>query len=95
MAGVEGFTEFGGGGVMPNTVFPKGAEALTAEDQLRLDSLTGQTEDSQAPLDPWHWNGGTYDPQVIEDIKEARRERLARGQELRRAEAARYRESPY
>jgi hypothetical protein len=52
-------SEFEGGGVMPNTVFPKGTEALTASDRLRLQSLTGQEEDSRAPVDPYFWQGGT------------------------------------
>ena len=51
-------SEFEGRGVQDNTVFPVGPDAITAEDALRLDSLTGQTVDSRAPRDPYHWNGG-------------------------------------
>ena len=51
-------SEFEGGGVMPNTVFPKGADALTNSDRLRLMSLTGQETDPNAPVDPYFWYGG-------------------------------------
>jgi hypothetical protein len=62
MAG-QPVSEFGGGGVMPNTVFPKGREALTPADKLRLQSLTGQEVDSNAPVDPFHWMGGVEPPE--------------------------------
>lgn len=52
------YSEYGGEGVMPNTVFPKGTEALTAADKLRLQSITGQETDSNAPVDPYFWQGG-------------------------------------
>ena len=55
-------SEYGGGGVMPNTVFPKGTEALTASDKLRLQSITGQETDSNAPVDPYFWQGGVEPP---------------------------------
>lgn len=57
-------SEYGGMGVMPNTVFPKGSDALTASDKLRLQSLTGQEEDSRAPVDPYHWYGNVELPEI-------------------------------
>lgn len=52
-------SEYDGGGVMPDsTVHPKGPEALTAGDKLRLQSLTGQEIDPKAPRDEYHWYGG-------------------------------------
>lgn len=91
--GVEDRSEYDGGGVMPNTVYPKGTEALSNSDKLRLQSLTGQETDSNAPVDPYHWTGGKKpDPQ------EARRLKVARQQKeraIRQQERNRYRESPY
>jgi len=52
------YSEYDGAGVMPNTVYPKGTDALTPGDKLRLQSLTGQDTDSRAPVDPFHWYGG-------------------------------------
>ena len=51
------FSEYEGGGVLPNTVFPKGRGALTPSDKLRLQSLTGQEDDPFAPPDPYFWHG--------------------------------------
>ena len=87
-------SEYEGGGVMPNTVFPKGNDALTASDQLRLDSITGQTEDSRAPVDPWHWQGGDYSSHILDGVQSSRRAREARNAQLRREEGKRYKESP-
>lgn len=50
-------SEYSGRGVQRNTVFPKGEEALTAHDKLRLQSLTGQETDATAEVDPHHWHG--------------------------------------
>lgn len=58
-------SEYEGGGVQDNTIFPKDPEALNSNDKLRLQSLTGQEEDSRAPRDPYHWLGGTA-PEEIE-----------------------------
>lgn len=52
-------SEFGGRGVQANTLYPKGADALTGSDKLRLQSITGQEEDPKAPPDPYFWYGGT------------------------------------
>lgn len=51
-------SEFGGRGVLRNTLFPKGADALTPSDKLRLQSLTGQEDDPLAEPDPYFWQGG-------------------------------------
>jgi len=78
---------------MPNTVFPKGTDALTASDKLRLQSTTGQEVDSQAPVDPYHWYGGVGPDD--EAIAVAERERRTRARALRQSEVNRYRESQY
>lgn len=92
MPGVDEFSEFDGGGVMPNTIFPKGSDALTPGEKLRLQSLTGQENDSRAPLDPAFWNGATMpDPRPAEMDRRAReREEAAR----RRQELRRYKQTP-
>lgn len=86
-------SEFEGGGVMPNTVFPKGSEALTPSDKLRLQSLTGQETDSRAPLDPWFWQGGDYNSSALNGVEQDRKAREANNRRLRQQESTRYRES--
>ena len=93
--GPETPSEFDGSGVMPNTVFPKGSEALTPADKLRLQSITGQEEDSRAPVDPWFWQGGQYSPNALDGVEQDRRAREAEYARLRREHNDRYRESPY
>ena len=84
-------TEYGGGGVMPNTVFPKGTDALTAGERLRLMSITGQTDDSRAPVDPGFWQGNDYfDPNERPYVDPAR---IAAEQQREGVERLRYRES--
>jgi hypothetical protein len=92
MMGVdENFSEYEGGGVMPNTVFPHDGE-VTAAEQLRLMSLTGQQTDTRAPLDPNFWYGGQgLDEQAI---REQARERDQLLKQRDREVRARYRESP-
>ena len=51
-------SEYEGRGVQENTLFPKGADALTPDDKLRLQSLTGQEQDPRAQRDPYFWYGG-------------------------------------
>lgn len=80
MMGVDNQTEYEGGGVMPNTVFPKIEEALTAADKLRLQSITGQETDSQARVDQYFWQGVSIldtTPTPM-DVRNARAERLKR-----------------
>lgn len=92
MSGVEGYSEYDGNGVMPNTVFPKGEEALTAGDKLRLQSITGQETDSRAPVDPAFWHGATLqDP--AEEARIARLHRQA-GAQRRRAALDQYKPTP-
>ncbi len=93
MAGVEDHTEYNGGGVMPNTVFPMGPDALTPSDKLRLQSITGQEIDSQAPVDPYHWYGNLR-PDESSD-RQVQMKRRQRHRALRNSERDRYRESPY
>ncbi len=91
MAGVEQHSEFEGGGVMPNTVFPKGAKALTNDDKLRLQSTTGQEIDSQASVDPFFWHGNEGP-----DPEQAKRTRQAWEQDqrlIKQQARDRYRES--
>lgn len=84
-------SEYGGGGVMPNTVFPKGTEALTASDKLRLQSITGQEEDSRAAPDPGFWYGNEYfDVNARPQLSPEQRARRAQN---RRTEAHRYDET--
>lgn len=92
MAGVEGRSEYGGGGVMPNTVYPKGTEALTASDKLRLLSITGQTEDSRAKPDPGFWLGNNYFDPNEKPVPDS--QRILRERELARREQQRYKETP-
>lgn len=93
MVRLEDRSEYDGGGVMPNTVYPKGPDALTPSDKLRLQSITGQEEDSRAPVDPYFWHGNVR-PDPNEEARLAQEER-ARIAELRRMERDRYKESPY
>lgn len=86
-------SEYEGGGVMPNTVFPKRSDALTPSDKLRLQSITGQEEDSRAPVDPWFWQGGDYNSHALDGVEQDRRAREARNSRLRQQESTRYRES--
>lgn len=90
--GVDDATEYNGDGVMPNTVYPKGSDALTASDKLRLQSITGQEEDSRAPVDPYHWYGNVRPNSNDERI--ARQTELAKQTQIRQQERLRYRETP-
>lgn len=93
MAGVEDYSEYEANGLMPNTVFPKGTDALTASDKLRLQSLTGQETDSRAPRDPYFWHGNVRpDP---EEERRVKRQRQQENRRIRQGEVNRYRESPY
>lgn len=80
------YSEYEGGGVMPNTVFPSGSEALTPSDILRLQSITGQELDARVAPNPYHWVGG--EPAADADVLPADRIKYA-------AEKDRYREMPY
>lgn len=62
-------SEYEGGGVLPNTIFPKGPDALTSHDKLRLQSLTGQETVANAPVDPYHWQG-KVEPEPLEEFDE-------------------------
>lgn len=89
--GVDDRTEYEGGGVMPNTVFPKGNDALTPADKLRLGYLTGQEEDSRASLDPGVWYGNQYFD--VNEVPKPDPVRVKRERELARIEAQRYKET--
>lgn len=91
MSGVEDRSEFEGGGVMPNTVFPKGTEALTNGDKLRLMSITGQETDSRAPVDPYFWQGNV--PPDPNEERIVRRQRQQADRVRKQEERGRYRES--
>jgi hypothetical protein len=65
-------SEFEGRGVLRNTVFPKGPDALNAHDKLRLQSITGQEDDALAEPDPYHWYGNVPpepDPKPTDRMK--------------------------
>lgn len=64
-------SEYEGGGVMPNTVFPKGTDALTASDKLRLQSMTGQETDARTAVNPYHWYGNVAPEEVEPGLTEA------------------------
>jgi len=85
-------SEYEGGGVMPNTVFPKGSDALTPADKLRLQSITGQETDSQAPVDQYHWYGNLVPDTTQEEADRAAR--LERERQLAQREVDRYKETP-
>ena len=62
-------SEFGGGGVLPNTLFPQVAGvAMTASDQLRLMSITGQETDTHATPDPYFWQGGIFPLPIVKKV---------------------------
>lgn len=86
-------SEFDGGGVMPNTVYPKGTEALTASDKLRLQSITGQEEDSRAPVDPYFWQGNVRPDPNEEEV--LRQQQAAMNRAIMAQERGRYKESQY
>lgn len=90
--GLADRSEYDGEGPMPNTVYPKGSEALTPADKLRLGYLTGQEEDSRASLDPGVWYGNKYFD--VNEVPEPTPEQIARRRENARIEQSRYRESP-
>lgn len=85
-------SEYEGGGVMPNTVFPKGEEALTAADKLRLQSLTGQETDSRAGVNLGHWYGNLDFDETKPAYETKEYDALVRQTE--REERNRYRETP-
>lgn len=64
-------SEYGGKGVLKNTLFPKGSDALTASDKLRLDSLTGQTIDPLAEPNLYHWLGNIDPGNLTSEEKQA------------------------
>lgn len=51
-------SEFEGGGVQRNTLFPVEIEDMPAGDKLRLRNITGQDADPRAQPDPYFWQGG-------------------------------------
>lgn len=84
-------SEYDGGGVLPNTIYPKGADALTASDKLRLLSITGQMEDPLASPDPGYWYGNEYfDPAAVTPPDP---QRVARERANARIERNRYNET--
>lgn len=92
MSDMSDRTEYQGGGVMPNTIFPKGNDALTPSDKLRLGYITGQDTDSRAQPDPGVFYGNQYF-----DLNERRRPdpaRVARERRVRREESRRYKQTP-
>ena len=88
-------SEYEGSGVMPNGVFPKGNDALTASDKLRLGYVTGQEVDSRAKVDPGAFYGNEYfDPSDLTELQRITRSEARRTQRLARENEARYRETP-
>jgi hypothetical protein len=89
----KSYSEYDGDGVMPNTVYPVGSDALTPSDKLRLQSITGQEEDSRAPVDPYFWYGNAK-PDYTQHERDAQ-EKKRNAARLEREQRDRYRESPY
>ena len=77
-------SEFEGGGLLPSTVFPKGDDALTASDKLRLQSITGQEQTAFADPDPFHWRGGVFNDPGPDPARLAREARLRDADRYRR-----------
>jgi len=63
-------SEYEGRGVLDNTLFPKGTEALNAHDKLRLQSLTGQEVDPLADPDPYFWQGNIEGQEPLPGLTE-------------------------
>jgi len=85
-------SEYEGGGLMPNTVFPKETDALTNADKFRLQSITGQEEDSRAPVNPYFWYGNDW-PDFSGEKADARA-RKQRDAQIKRDNSRRYKQSP-
>lgn len=87
-ADYEDHSEFNGGGVQPNSLFPKTLENMSIAERLRLQSITGQDTDPKALPDPAFWRGAQ-----VEDPLEVRARLQAQAQADRqrvRAERDRY-----
>lgn len=89
------FSEYDGGGVMPSTVHPKPERALTNDERLRLQSLTGQETDTNAPLDPGFWHGNSFfDPNKVPKADENyARQEAKRQRNQARDDRLRYRDT--
>lgn len=86
----DDFSEFEGGGVMPNGVFPRAIP--NASDQLRLMSTTGQTEDTSARRNHWFFLGQDRDD--ILSLIQGEHEREVTAREMEEDAVRRYRQSP-
>lgn len=82
-------SEYNGGGVQPNTLYPKDLQDLTIAERLRLQSITGQDEDPKALPDPAFWNGAQVPD--AEEIRRLQRQEAQRERVRQRAETDRYR----
>lgn len=89
------FSEYDGGGVMPSTVHPKPESALTNDERLRLQSLTGQETDTNAPLDPGFWQGNSFftEKDVRRSDENYAREEARRQRNQSRDDRLRYRDT--
>jgi len=59
-------SEFGGGGTMKNTLYPQpSVDDLDPSDLLRLISITGQEDTTNAEPDPYFWYGNVPPEPVI------------------------------
>ncbi len=68
-------SEFNGGGVQPNTLFPKELENMSIAERLRLQSITGQDNDPKALPDPAFWHGDqVQDPEMIAKLAQIERQ---------------------
>lgn len=91
--GVYGHSEFSGGGPMPNGVFPKGREALTNGDRLRLGYSTGVEDDAKSFVKPHQFYGH---PEITrQEFEQVMRQFEERERQLQRDEEQRYRRNRY
>lgn len=66
-----GVSEYDGGGTQDNTLHPVlPGELYNASDELRLLSITGQTDDPNAAPDPYFWYGGVAPEVIVPQRKE-------------------------
>jgi hypothetical protein len=90
---VEDHTEYNGGGVMRNSVFPKEPEALTNGERLRLGYTTGREDNAHSIPRPHQFYGNQEITR--QTVQQALLSIQRREDQIRQQESRRYRELPY
>lgn len=90
---VSEHTEYNGGGVMRNSVFPKESEALTNGDRLRLGYTTGREDNSQSIPRPHQFYGNNEITR--QTVQQALLSIQRKESQIAQRESRRYRELPY